>query len=70
MERPDFEKCCQALEEGEEIVVQNLGQQQSAKVLFCRGDLFEVRVEGKRQSWQPEMCEEVAGSSESPHRNL
>lgn len=70
MERHNFEDCCQALAEGEEIVIEHLGHQQSGKILFCRGGMFEVRVGDKRESWPPEACEEVARSSESPHRNL
>lgn len=70
MERAEFKKVCQAIEEGEEIYLEQTATHQRARVLYCTGDEFQVRVTGKRDLWAPGGCEEVASSSESPHRNL
>ncbi len=70
MESNDFTKCCQAVEEGAEIYVENLGTHERGRIVFCTGTEFDVRVGGKRQHWGPEGCEEVSSCSESPHKNI
>ena len=70
MEREEFEKCCQAIEEGVEIFLENSDSRRSGKVLFCTRDQFRVQVEGERESWSAGSCREIGSSSESPHSNL
>ena len=70
MEREEFQKCCLAVEEGEEIYVESTARYQRGKVLFCRGGEFKVQVTGRRETWSPEESLEVGSSSESPHKNL
>ena len=70
MRREEFQKCCQAVEEGEEIFLENTASHERGKILYCTGDEFQVNVEDKRATWAPESCEESFSSSESPHKNL
>ena len=70
MERKEFEKCCQAIEEGVEIFLENSENHRSGKVLYCTRDQFLVRVEDGRETWPAGSCEEISSSSESPHSNL
>ncbi len=70
MERKEFEKCCQAIEDGVEVYLENTSSHETGRVLFCTPDQFRVEVAGKRQAWQPENCEESSSSTESPHGNL
>jgi hypothetical protein len=70
MEPKEIEKCCQAIEEGELIFVENVSSHQSGRLLYCDADGFQVEVEGKRQTWPAASCEEVGTSSESPHGNV
>lgn len=70
MERKDFEKCCQAIEEGELIFVEDLSSHRSGRLLYCNADGFQVEVNGKRESWPAATCEERGSSSESPHKNI
>jgi hypothetical protein len=70
MRREEFQKCCQAVEEGDEIILENTASHERGKILYCTGDEFQVKVEDKREAWVPENCEESISSSESPHKNL
>lgn len=70
MEPKDFEKCCQAIEEGELIFVENVTSHQSGRLLYCNTEEFQVEVNGKREIWPATACEELGTSSESPHENL
>lgn len=70
MERKEFEKCCQALEEGEEIYLENMTTHETAKALYCSGDEFQVKVDDKRKTWSPQSCEELSSSSESPNYTI
>lgn len=66
MERNDFEKCCTAIEDGVEIVLENMANHEIGRVLFCTRDQFRVEVEGETQTWRPESCEELSACSEGP----
>ncbi len=68
MERCEFEKCCQAVEEGVQINLENTSSHIFGKVIFCRNDEFEVEVNGERQRWLADNCEELSSSSEGPRR--
>lgn len=70
MEKNEFARCCQAMEEGEEITLENEETKATGRLLFCTLDSFEVVVNGHRESWPSETCEEVGATSESPHSNL
>lgn len=70
MERSEFARCCNALEEGDEITLENSQSGEAGRLLFCRSDQFEVVVNGHRESWPAETCQEIGESSESPHQNL
>jgi hypothetical protein len=37
MKREEFTKCCQAAEEGNEIYLENLGNHESGRLLYCSG---------------------------------
>lgn len=69
MRREEYQKCCQAIEEGEEIFVENILSHEQGKILYCSGDEFQVKVKDKRSTWTPAICEETFSSSESPHKN-
>ncbi len=70
MEFTEYVKCCQSIEEGDEIYLQDLGSHRTGRLLFCSADQFQVESHGKRESWTPERCEEIGSSSESPHGNI
>jgi hypothetical protein len=70
MKRKEFEKCCQAIEEGELIFIENMATRQSGRLLYCHSNEFRVNVGGKREAWPAAACEEAGGSSESPHKNI
>lgn len=70
MRREEFRKCCQAVEEGEEIILENIVSHERGTILYCTGEEFQVKIEDKRAVWAPESCEEAFSSSESPHENL
>lgn len=70
MEPFEFERCCQALEEGDEITLENLESGDTGRLLYCSFDRFEVMVNGHRESWPVGTCEEIGTTSESPHHNL
>ena len=64
--RDEFTRCCQAIEEGEEIYLEETGTHQRGKILFCSDDEFGVLVEDEMAIWPPGACEEVGSSSEAP----
>ncbi len=70
MVREELEKCCLAVEEGTEILVENTIRRQNGRVIYCSGEVLGVEVQGHRETWPAEVCEEVQSSSESPHRNI
>lgn len=70
MEQFEFVRCCQATEEGDEITLENSESGITGRLLFCSLDTFEVVVNGHRESWPAETCEEIGATSESPHANL
>jgi hypothetical protein len=70
MELSEFASCCQALEEGDEITLENSLSGETGRLLFCRLDLCEVVVNGHRESWPAETCQEIGETSESPHENI
>lgn len=66
MKREEFNKCCQAAEEGNEIYLEKLGSHESGRLLYCTPDQFQVKVGDKRETWSPALCEEAGSSSEPP----
>lgn len=70
MERDDYVRCCRAMEEGEEVLLENVEEGSAGRLLFCSPDGFEVVVDGHREHWPSERCEEIGATSESPHENL
>jgi hypothetical protein len=70
MEPNEYVKCCQAIEEGDEILLEEVGSHRTGRLLYCSGDQFQVESEGKREVWAPERTEEIGSSSESPHGNI
>lgn len=57
MRKVEFEKCCQNIEKGSEIYMQNVVNHETGKVLFCTSNRFHVDMNGKRDSWLPQICE-------------
>lgn len=70
MQYPEFIRCCQAVEEGDEVTLGNVESGSTGRLLFCSIDRFEVMVNGRRESWPVESSEEIEIISESPHANL
>lgn len=66
MRREEFTRCCQAIEEGEEIYIEETDTHQRGRILFCSDDEFGVLVEDEMAIWPPGACEEVGSSSEAP----
>ncbi len=70
MEQKEYIECCQSIEEGDEVYLEETGTHKTGRLLYCSGDQFQVETEGKRETWAPERCEEIGSSSESPHENI
>lgn len=62
MKKSDFEKCCQHIEQGADVIIRNVVSREKGQVLFCTSDRFHVDIEGKRDSWLPQVCESERGS--------
>jgi hypothetical protein len=59
MKANEFDQLCQAIESGEEKFVENVGSHEKGKVLFCSGNRLEVEVNGKRETWALDSCQNV-----------
>lgn len=54
--KSDFLKCCRSVEEGTEIHLKNAVSKEIGLLRYC-DDRFHVEVEGKEDSWLPQVCE-------------
>lgn len=57
MRKTEFDKCCRNIEKGAEVYLQNVVNHETGRVLFCTSDKFHVDMNGKRDSWRPQLCE-------------
>jgi hypothetical protein len=60
LERSEFDKCCKALDDGREIHLENVVTRSRGKLLFCTADRFHVEVDGSRDSWLPQICDNAS----------
>jgi len=65
MRQPELENICQAVESGDERLVQNLDLRYVGRALACDRDRMKVRVEafGHRFVWDADRCREVGSST-------
>lgn len=56
MHSSDFIKVCRAVEHGQDVYLENVVDRKKGRVLFCTSRAFHVDIDGKRDSWLPQVC--------------
>ncbi len=59
MKQTDFEGMCELSEEGRLTWVENVKTNEAGRVISCSEEAIEVEVSGRRQSWNPDDCQEI-----------
>jgi len=54
-----YKSMCRALVKGEDRFVENLENHHVGEALACFGDMVEIDIFGKRETWARENCREV-----------
>jgi hypothetical protein len=57
MRKTDFEKCCRNVENGHEVYLENVVNHEKGRIVYCTTDRFHVDMNGRRDSWLPQVCE-------------